>query len=477
MQINPVWPGASYATHQEEGIQWMLKMESDGYRVPDSNYKVHGGILGDEMGLGKTIQSLALIINGAGLNTLILTPLAVRKQWQEAASKAKVNIFTAEKSGWLRVGRKVITGKSIYLGHYDRLVSSPSLFQEISWSRIILDEAHRIRNTTTVTGLSVLKLKAKYKWALTATPIVNKLDDALAYLKFIGFKVDGKTWNSSYEEWIHNVYLARRVDECEAPAGLSMPPKPEIEHLHLDFTSEEEKVLYESIHNNIESQWRSAQALQGNQYQLQRFAILLRLRQISLNPQIYIKARQKEPFGWIGSEFNMPSRKFDEIAHLLKDSAANGTPNRWIIFCQFHEEMAMLESFLKAFDFVGSVLQYHGGMNNAERDTVISESKVLSSGSKQDVFLIQLQAGGTGLNLQHYNRIIFTSPWWTSALLEQAKGRAIRIGQKDVVKVYWLRLKVEEERFSIDDFIMKKAEEKKDLAATFLSWSYNKKNI
>jgi SNF2 family DNA or RNA helicase len=85
----------------------------------------------------------------------------------------------------------------------------------------------------------------------------------------------------------------------------------------------------------------------------------------------------------------------------------------------------------------------------AERDQAIEQSKVLSTDGKQDVFLIQLQAGGTGLNLQHYNRIIFTSPWWTSALLEQAKGRAIRIGQKDVVKIYWLKLKAEEDRFSI----------------------------
>jgi SNF2 family DNA or RNA helicase len=92
------------------------------------------------------------------------------------------------------------------------------------------------------------------------------------------------------------------------------------------------------------------------------------------------------------------------------------------------------------------------------------------------VFLIQLQAGGTGLNLQHYNRIIFTSPWWTSALLEQAKGRAIRIGQKDSVKIYWLKLKAEEDRFSIDDFMMEKADGKKDMANEFLSWAHNKKN-
>jgi SNF2 family DNA or RNA helicase len=137
--------------------------------------------------------------------------------------------------------------------------------------------------------------------------------------------------------------------------------------------------------------------------------------------------------------------------------------------------MTLLSEFLQAFPQTGSVLQYHGGMSMKERDAAIQESKVHSKDGKQDVFLIQLQAGGTGLNLQHYNRIIFTSPWWTSALLEQAKGRAIRIGQKDVVKIYWLKLKAEENRWSIDDFMMEKADLKKTMADNFLSWAHNKK--
>ena len=105
-----------------------------------------------------------------------------------------------------------------------------------------------------------------------------------------------------------------------------------------------------------------------------------------------------------------------------------------------------------------------------ERDAAIDASKVCSLEAKQDVFLIQLQAGGTGLNLQHYDRIIFISPWWTAALLDQALGRAVRMGQKNVVKIYWLKLKTEG-TFNIDEFIMEKADSKRDLGRTFLSWS------
>ena len=479
MQLKATWPDAIYARHQVQGIEWMLNLEQEGVKIASSaygEYLVRGGILGDEMGLGKTIQSLALIINGKGASTLIVTPLAVRKQWVEAASKSKLNIFTADKNGWTRVGKRVLGGKSIYIGHYEKVVSAGSLFKQTPFDRIILDEAHRIRNTKTATGRAILKINATYKWALTATPIVNSLDDAVSYLKFIGFKIESSKWSDRYTEWISRVYLARTIDEGEAPAGLTMPPTPIVETKFLDFTNKEEEMVYSGILNNIESQWRSAQALKGIAYELQRFAILLRLRQVSVNPQIYINARKREAFGWSGPEFVVPSRKFDEISHLLRDSYELGESKRWIIFCQFHEEMELLSAFLKAFPFIGSVLQYHGGMSSAERDEAIKESKIHSTGAKQDVFLIQLQAGGTGLNLQNYNRIIFISPWWTSALLEQARGRAVRIGQKDVVKIYWLRLAAEEDRMSIDTLMMDKADAKRDIAKTFLSWSCNKKN-
>lgn len=464
-----------------EGVQWMLNQELNGYTVTNQgeDYVVRGGILGDEMGLGKTIQSLALIVNGPGKKTLIVGPLAVCKQWEEALLRCNVNVFVVEKSCWVQRGKRHLgnKAKNVYLSHYDKVVSDVGLFLSIkNLDRIILDEAHRIRNTKTATGANIMKIEATYKWALTATPIVNKFDDAVAYLKFIGFKIDASGWRSKYQQWITGVYLARTVNECEAPAGLTMPPEPIIETKMLDFTNEDEKVIYDGILNNIENQWRSARTLNGKAYQLAKFSILLRLRQISVNPQIYIKAREKESYGWTGPTFNFPSRKFDEITHLMRESHEAGTENRWIVFCQFHEEMTMLSEYLNGFSFTGSVLQYHGGMSSKEREEAIEQSKIRSSEGKQDVFLIQLQAGGTGLNLQHYDRIIFTSPWWTSALLEQAKGRAVRIGQKEVVKIYWLKLSTEEGLFSIDTFMHDKANEKKDMGNEFLSWSHNRNN-
>ena len=80
------------------------------------------------------------------------------------------------------------------------------------------------------------------------------------------------------------------------------------------------------------------------------------------------------------------------------------------------------------------------------------------------MMLLQLQAGGVGLNLQEYDRIIFVSPWWTSALMDQAIARAVRMGQTEIVKVYHLRLAAENEAtINIDELVNAKAEEKRKM--------------
>jgi SNF2 family DNA or RNA helicase len=474
----PVWPGASYAAHQVEGISWMVSQETTGYTV--KGVTVRGGILGDEMGLGKTIQSLALIVNHKVRRTLIVTPLAVRKQWEEAGSRCDLNIYVAEGASWK--AKTPIRSKrpDLFLGHYDKLNNDLALFQAFKFDRIILDEAHRVRNPRTAGAKNCLLLaaNAKHRWCLTGTPIVNTLDDAVVYLRFIGAPVreESRTWQQDYCQFIRNCYLARTMDECEPPAGLTVPPEPEIEEKFLDFTNKQEEDIYEAIYKNLETKMRNAQSLRGRAYSLLFLQILLRLRQVSVTPKIYIDARRKEEFGWSGPDFNVPSRKFHEIANLLQDNHDAGKKRRWIIFCQFKAEMDLLTEFLKAQPTIGHICHYHGGLSHKERDEEIAKSKVLSTGAKQDVFLVQLQAGGTGLNLQHYDSAIFISPWWTAALMDQALGRVVRIGQTKTVKVYWLRLS-SESHFNIDEFIMEKAEAKRKMADKFFDMGVGRLQI
>jgi len=480
--LKPAWKDAIYHDHQEYGIRWMMECEQKGYPIPNTDEFVRGGILGDKMGVGKTIQSIGLIVNGDGLNTLVVTILGVRGQWESEFRRSDVNLYLPTQWGqtWKAQGTIVPGRKTVYLTHYDKIASKPELCNGAVYDRIILDEAHIIRNSATKKAQSILKIAkpVKYKWALTGTPITNGMDDGTTYLKFIGFPTaPGKKWQESYMEWAQNIYLSRRLSECPLKGDSMIPPTPVEEVRRLDFTSKEEEAVYTAILKNEESKWRDARALEGRAYMLEKFAILLRLRQVSVNPQIYIKARTKEAFGWSGPEFNHVSRKFDEVSHLMREGHEAGEAHKWIVFCQFHEEMTLMESFLKEHPFVGQILQYHGGLSMKEREAALKESKSMPevNGSKQDVFLIQLKAGSTGLNLQQYDRIIFVSPWWTPSEMEQAKARAVRIGQKKVVKIYQLQLRTEE-GFNIDEFMMDKVFQKKELGDMFESWSVHLKH-
>ena len=478
--LKQAWKDSVYHDHQEFGIRWMLQCEEVGYAIPETNHVVRGGILGDKMGVGKTIQSIGLIMNGDGLKNLVVTPLAVRGQWESEFRRCDVNLYLPSKSGaqWYPQEPIVAGRREVYLAHYDKVANQP-ICQGVYYDRIILDEAHTIRNSATKKAQSILDIKAKYKWALTGTPVTNSMEDCTTYLKFVGFPTGpGKRWLDSYNEWAQNVYLSRRLVECPLKGDSIIPPTPLEEVRLLNFTSKEEEAVYSGIYKDEECKWRNAQAMQGNNYNLEMFAILLRLRQVSVNPQIYIKARKNEAFGWSGPEFHEVSRKFDEVAFLMKDAHEAGEAHKWIVFCQFHEEMVLMDAFLKAHPFVGQVLQSHGGMSMKEREATLKESRSApqENGSKQDVFLIQLKAGSTGLNLQQYDRIIFVSPWWTPSEMEQAKARAVRIGQKKVVKIYQLQLKTEEQ-FNIDKFMMDKVFVKKELADQFESWSVHLKPV
>jgi SNF2 family DNA or RNA helicase len=123
--------------------------------------------------------------------------------------------------------------------------------------------------------------------------------------------------------------------------------------------------------------------------------------------------------------------------------------------------MALMRESLLDIVKDANILMYHGGMNQAERTAVLATSKKTT---ETTVLLLQLQAGGVGLNLQEYDRIIFVSPWWTAALMDQAIARAVRMGQTEVVKLYHLQLAEEKEAtINIDVMINRKADEKRKM--------------
>ncbi|KAH6681207.1 ATP-dependent helicase RIS1 [Plectosphaerella plurivora] len=199
--------------HQVEGVEWMKGRELGPVkrgRVPK------GGILADDMGLGKTLQTIAVILTnqkpaqgdkrwkkqfeGVAKTTLVVAPLALIRQW-ETEIKDKV-----EKSHGLKVcvhhgpqRTKKFSDLALYdvvVTTYQVLVSEHGHSSDeengvkagcfgLQWWRVVLDEAHSIKNRNAKSTKACYALRSEYRWCLSGTPMQNSLEELQSLIKFL----------------------------------------------------------------------------------------------------------------------------------------------------------------------------------------------------------------------------------------------------------------------------------------------------
>ncbi len=443
--FTPLWEGFAYKTHQVSGIRWLMQRES---QTPS------GGLLCDEMGLGKTIQILGLLVNRPQPFNLLLCPKAVVQQWATAALRSGLNVMMINGVGWKPSAKIQATKPFLYITNYEKVMGKPHLFNQ-HWDRLLCDEAHRLSNPRNIQFRSIADITRKTTWMITATPIVNGMRDLRCLLHLVGYEPKEIDMYGKLLEVVSISVLHRSMEEMR-PVIKELPKAAKIEKKKLDFVSEEEAHFYRGVQGKIMGQFN---ALEGDNTVIM-FKLLLKLRQLSVHPQVYISAQRRNmPLGaYTRSDWTTPSTKFTVVRNMLEEAK---TPTKWILFCQFHDEMEILEAFLSRSKSVQRIQQYHGGLSDVEKEKVLKATHEPCTDG-HDILLLQLQSGGVGLNLQHFTRIIFLSPWWTSALMEQAIGRAVRIGQTEEVQVTMLVLK-EEDTLNIDETMLAKAEEKSEL--------------
>lgn len=210
--------------HQIEGVRWMCDKETG--RKTSKGIFPKGGILADDMGLGKTVQAIALLLKNRKSDhehndgttesegkttklppncipsTLVIAPLALIKQWEaeikdkvEPSHKLRVCIYhgttRAKTSTTLDKYDVVITTYGTLTSEFNSSASDKvkkaGIFA-VHWYRIILDEAHTIKNRNAKATQSAYALDAQYRWCLTGTPLQNNLDELQSLIKFLRVK-------------------------------------------------------------------------------------------------------------------------------------------------------------------------------------------------------------------------------------------------------------------------------------------------
>ena len=411
-----------------------------------------GGLLCDEMGLGKTMEVLGTIKNSKKSETLLLCPKAVIPQWLTAAKKSRMNCLFLDGETW-HLHPPFCAGQAfLFIANYEK-ITRPNAFGRV-WDRVVLDEAHKVKNKNGIFWNKINKLNRKTLWCVTATPIINDLKDIRNLFGLVGYDLQKLTNYDFLCKITSEACLHRSMDMMRTVLK-ELPARPHITKDLLDFRTEDEAEFYRGIQGNIMRRWRAL----ASDNTLEKLALLMRLRQLSLHPQVYINSRRRASALYERKNWEEPSTKFVTLKNKLEEPGVE--PARWIVFCQFHDEMDMLETYLSTSPAVGSVLMYHGGLSEKEKEKVLAQTNEPIKGKNQ-ILLLQLQSGGVGLNLQHFSKIVFMSPWWTAAMMDQAIGRAVRIGQDKIVEVTLLVLK-EEESMNIDIAMLEKAEGKRNI--------------
>jgi SNF2 family DNA or RNA helicase len=376
--------------------------------------------------MGKTVQTIAFLSGQPqSKKILIICPASVISVWENELNKFNPTL-----------GKKI--GNSIQIMSYEKAVrSSPAKVDFL-----ILDEAQKIKNNTTLSFKSIAKIQKKFAILLSGTPIENNISDLFSLLQILD--------NSSYEllyilkkaysndrelvdivrKMIDPIYLQRKKTKDQLISELK------IEEIKVTPTAFEKK-LQEEIQTIFRDKLMREKANNNHDYYSVTYMLtgLMRLRQAVSNPK------------------QLPEELIAHFTPKTKQDLENLTPSKikevkkiYSNIKERNEKVVIFTSFGKTLDLLKKELQQNGAHvlmlrgtdPNSKRKMMIEEFQ--KPNTKYDVFIISLKAGNTGITLTNANNVIVYDLWYNPAVIAQALARVHRIGQIKDVTAYLLIL-------------------------------------
>ncbi len=444
--------------YQQVGVRWLYLLAKLGL----------GACLADDMGLGKTIQILSLLLVLRNQNrdqrqpSLLVAPASLLANWAWELERfaPSLNALIAHPSALpaadlmtLAPGR--LQDVDLVITSYGSLLRIPWI-ADASWRLVVIDEAQAIKNPDAKQTRIAKKLKAQAKFALTGTPVENRIGDLWSIFDFtnpglLGTSEQFSNFVKRLEGRTHNPYaplrelvrpyILRRL-KTDKTVIVDLPDKTEVKAFCQ--LSRKQAALYKQAVEEL------AEALDG--------ADGIRRKGLVLSFLMRFKQICNHPSQWLGdgawSEGD--SGKWARLRDIVEVIAAK--QEKVLVFTQFREMTAPLAAFLGSiFGRAGLVL--HGQTEVKKRRDLVRR---FQEEEAVPFFVLSLKAGGAGLNLTAASHVVHFDRWWNPAVENQATDRAFRIGQNKNVLVHKFvcRGTVEEK---IDQMIESKRQLSKDL--------------
>lgn len=440
--------------YQKLGFRWLNTLAKLGF----------GGILADDMGLGKTLQMIAYLLYRkqakiAASPCLIICPASLVYNWEHElrrfAPELKVNMIAGnaqQRETQIKDGADT----DVWITSYDMLKRDISLYKGCQFDTAVIDEAQNIKNHGTQAAKAVKKVPAKIRFALTGTPIENRLSELWSIFDFLmpGILGTYEKFRKGYEIPIvqnQDEQMTERLQKMISPFILrrvkdevlkELPDK--MEQIVYTQMEPEQRKIYEAHALQLMEHLKNQSKEDIQKGKLQILAELTKLRQICCTPEMLYE------------NYKETACKMDACMELV-NQAIEGN-HKILIFSQFTSIFPLLGEYLKQQKI--AFYELTGQTPKEERIRLVEQF----NSNDVPVFLISLKAGGTGLNLTSASIVVHFDPWWNLAAQNQATDRAHRIGQTKQVIVFKLIA-----QNTIEEKIIELQEQKQKLANQILT--------
>lgn len=390
-------PGRRPYEYQVAGIRFLSERKS--------------ALLGDEMGLGKTIQAIVatqlLFRRGEIKAVLIVCPRSLLGVWEHEMKKWAPELFLVKVRGTSQE-RTILwnTRASVHLTTYETLRSdclNNDGGLKHRFGLVVLDEAQKIKNPDAGVSRAVREIQAQYRWALTGTPLENKLEDVIAIFDYLApqlFRERRDWWVQMVKDKIQPYFLRRRT----ADVLLELPEKVSSE-VWLDLT-EEQRAAYDTAEDSGRLSLQEPGATR-----IHVLSLISKLKQIcNMEPE------------------SGESCKVNYLVDQLESVVDSG--QKALVFSHFPR--VTLSKLMGTLGHYSPAL-FDGTLSDNQRSGLV---RGFQEEESPRVLLMSVQAGGVGLTLTRANHVFHFDHWWNPAVARQAEGRAHRIGQQNTVFVH-----------------------------------------
>lgn len=405
-------------------------------------------LLADEVGLGKTIEAgiimKELILRGLVRSVLVLTPASLTEQWREELDGKFHESFTVMETPaqWRELDN---AEEGRWIVSIDRAKrqqqSEPILSRE--FDLLVIDEAHKLKNRSTLAWQFVNQIRKRYVLLLTATPIQNDLMELYSLITILApgqlgtvrafrrhflEQADARQPKNtrSLRRLLGDVMIRNRRSKVDIQF-----PKRQAAIYHLTL-SEAEWQLYADVTDYIR---RRFQAVDSDKYL--RLTLVILQRELSSSPQAVAGTLRKmaadhahgataraELQRFLALAESIPiGRKLYAVKEILEKF-----PGKFLIFTEYRHTLDKIVEQLTAWGV--STVGFHGGLNIDQKEAAVAAFK------GEVRVMVSTESGAEGRNLQFCHQLINYDLPWNPMRVEQRIGRLHRLGQAQDVKIF-----------------------------------------